>query len=109
VGPEHAFLHDSGRVRYERAGDAETLDAFQRLARLEGILPALESAHAVAWVVRAAASLRGRTVLLNLSGRGDKDLGIVVERGDAAPHPPEPPPAARRSESGAPPRRGGGL
>ncbi len=109
VGPEHACLHDSGRVRYERAGDAETLDAFGRLARLEGILPALESAHAVAWVVREAEALRGRTVLLNLSGRGDKDLGIIVERGDAAPHPPGPPSPARRSESGAPSRLGGGL
>ncbi len=81
VGPEHAFLHDSGRVRYVRASDAETLDAFQRLARCEGILPALESAHAVAWVLREAASLRGRVVLVNLSGRGDKDLAILEEAG----------------------------
>jgi tryptophan synthase beta chain len=77
VGPEHAWLHDTGRVRYSAASDGEALEAFHRLSRLEGIIPALESAHAVAWVVREAASLRDRLVLVNLSGRGDKDLGIV--------------------------------
>lgn len=79
VGPEHARLRDLGRVRYEAAGDAEALAAFHRLAHLEGILPALESSHALAWVVRAAPELHGRSVLVNLSGRGDKDLGIVLE------------------------------
>ncbi|MCM2256989.1 MAG: tryptophan synthase subunit beta [Vicinamibacteria bacterium] len=78
IGPEHAFLRDTGRVRYERAGDDEALAAFARLARSEGILPALESAHAVAWVIREADSLRGRRVVLNLSGRGDKDLATVA-------------------------------
>jgi tryptophan synthase beta chain len=77
VGPEHAALHATGRARYVTATDAEALDAFARLARCEGILPALESAHAIAWVVREAASLRGRRVLVNLSGRGDKDLDTV--------------------------------
>jgi tryptophan synthase beta chain len=79
VGPEHAFLHDTGRVRYEWACDDAALAAFHRLSRLEGILPALESAHALAWVAREAEALRGRSVLVNLSGRGDKDLGILDE------------------------------
>jgi tryptophan synthase beta chain len=84
VGPEHALLHDEGRVEYHAASDVEALAAFHRLGETEGILPALESSHAVAWVLREAASLRGQTVLVNLSGRGDKDLGIVLEhRGDA--------------------------
>ncbi len=77
VGPEHAWLHDHGRVRYTSVGDDEALAAFHLLAGCEGIIPALESAHAVAWVVREAASLRGKRILLNLSGRGDKDLGIL--------------------------------
>jgi tryptophan synthase beta chain len=84
VGPEHAALHDSGRVRYSAASDAETLAAFHLLAGLEGILPALESAHALAWVIRERDVLRGRTVLVNLSGRGDKDLGILLEAGQPA-------------------------
>jgi tryptophan synthase beta chain len=78
VGPEHAALHDSGRARYESASDEQALSAFERLARAEGILPALESAHALAWVVRAAPELRGMRVLLNLSGRGDKDIDTVA-------------------------------
>ncbi len=93
VGPEHAALHDSGRVRYAAVRDDEALAAFHLLSRLEGILPALESAHAVAWLVREAPSLRGRTVLLNLSGRGDKDLGIVDESGappSSSPREPRP-------------------
>ncbi|HMK93686.1 MAG TPA: tryptophan synthase subunit beta, partial [Thermoleophilia bacterium] len=77
VGPEHALLHDLGRVTYDSVSDAETLAAFRQLAETEGILPALESAHAVAWVMRAAATLRGKRVLVNLSGRGDKDLAIL--------------------------------
>lgn len=77
VGPEHAWLHDHGRVRYTSVGDEEALAAFHLLAECEGLIPALESAHAVAWVVREAASLRGKRILLNLSGRGDKDLGIL--------------------------------
>jgi tryptophan synthase beta chain len=77
IGPEHALLHDQGRVRYAAVDDAEALSAFRRLSALEGIIPALESAHAVAWVIREKASLAGKTVLVNLSGRGDKDLGIL--------------------------------
>jgi len=99
VGPEHALLHDQGRVEYDSVRDEEALAAFHLLAETEGILPALESAHAVAWLVREAESLRGRTVLVNLSGRGDKDLGIVLEQGGAAAHPPETPRSLRGSES----------
>ena len=80
VGPEHALLHDEGRVEYASVTDEEALAAFHLLGETEGILPALESAHAVAWLVREAATLRGRTVVVNMSGRGDKDLGIL-ERG----------------------------
>jgi tryptophan synthase beta chain len=77
VGPEHARLHDEGRVEYDAVGDEEALRAFRLLATTEGILPALESSHAVAWVVREAPSLAGQRVLVNLSGRGDKDLEIL--------------------------------
>jgi len=75
VGPEHAFLRDRGRATYDRVSDAEALEAFSLLSRTEGILPALESAHAVAWVARERAALASKLVLLNLSGRGDKDVG----------------------------------
>ena len=77
VGPEHALLRDEGRVRYTAVRDDEALAAFHMLSELEGIIPALESAHAVAWVTRESASLSGKLVLVNLSGRGDKDLGIL--------------------------------
>jgi tryptophan synthase beta chain len=77
VGPEHALLHDEGRVRYTSVRDEEALAAFHLVSELEGIIPALESAHAVAWVMKEAASLAGKLVLVNLSGRGDKDLGIL--------------------------------
>jgi tryptophan synthase beta chain len=79
IGPEHAHLHDIGRASYPSVGDAEVLDAFQLLARSEGIIPALESAHALAWVVREREQLAGQTVVLNLSGRGDKDVAQVQE------------------------------
>ncbi len=79
IGPEHAWLRDSGRARYEKATDAEVLSAFRLLARTEGILPALEPAHALAWVVREAGRSvpHGSTVLVTLSGRGDKDVAQV--------------------------------
>jgi tryptophan synthase beta chain len=77
VGPEHARLHDERRVEYDAVGDEEALRAFRLLATTEGILPALESSHAVAWVAREAAALTGKRVLVNLSGRGDKDLEIL--------------------------------
>ncbi|HET9542837.1 MAG TPA: tryptophan synthase subunit beta [Acidimicrobiales bacterium] len=79
VGPEHAHLADIGRARYEAVDDEEVLDAFALLSRTEGIIPALEPAHALAWVARERESLRDRTVLLNLSGRGDKDVAQVAE------------------------------
>ena len=79
VGPEHAALHDSGRAEYVSASDKATLDAVIQLARTEGILPALESAHAVAEAIRIAPSLSGHDILIvNLSGRGDKDMGILA-------------------------------
>jgi tryptophan synthase beta chain len=79
IGPEHAHLAAIGRARYVAVEDAEVLDAFQLLSRLEGIIPALEAAHALAWLSRAASELRGRTVLVNLSGRGDKDVQHVAD------------------------------
>jgi len=87
IGPEHAWLRDEGRVRYDAATDDEALAAFHLLAETEGILPALESSHALAWVVREKASLGGKLVLVNLSGRGDKDLGIIEDVGRAAAEP----------------------
>ena len=80
VGPEHAWLRDLGRTEYGYITDAEALDGFQALARLEGILPALESAHAVAYTMRLAKEVADDAVILiNLSGRGDKDVQSVVE------------------------------
>lgn len=79
VGPEHAYLRDVGRVKYTTASDEQALEAFQTLSRYEGILPALESAHAVAEAMRMASSMpRESLLLVNLSGRGDKDLDIVA-------------------------------
>ncbi len=78
IGPEHAFLHDVGRVEYHSVTDAEALDAFETLSKLEGIIPALESAHAVAQALKLAPSMRPDEILIvNLSGRGDKDIDIV--------------------------------
>ncbi len=83
VGPEHAWLHDTGRVRYAAATDDQVLAAFTACSRLEGILPALESAHALAYVREVANELgKDAIVLVNLSGRGDKDLATVLERSD---------------------------
>jgi tryptophan synthase beta chain len=79
VGPEHSHLASSGRARYESVTDQEVIDAFQLLSRTEGIIPALEPAHALAWVSRDRAALAGRTVLLNLSGRGDKDVAQMMD------------------------------
>jgi tryptophan synthase beta chain len=79
IGPEHAMLHDSGRAEYVSQDDAATLNAVVRLARTEGILPALESAHAVAEALRIAPAMDSRDILVvNLSGRGDKDMGILA-------------------------------
>ncbi|RYH08648.1 tryptophan synthase subunit beta [Tropicimonas sp. IMCC6043] len=79
VGPEHAHLHRTGRVTYVAADDKEALDAFYKLSRHEGIIPALESAHAVAFAMREAKKHPGKSILLNLSGRGDKDIDYVTE------------------------------
>ena len=81
IGPEHAALHDSGRAEYVSQDDAATLDAVVKLARTEGILPALESAHAVAECIRMAPTLSPHDILVvNLSGRGDKDMGILAQQ-----------------------------
>lgn len=79
VGPEHSYLASIGRAEYPTVTDDEVISAFQLLARTEGIIPALECAHALAWIVRAAPSMQGQTVLMNLSGRGDKDVGQMME------------------------------
>jgi len=84
VGPEHAWLHDSGRAEYAWIGDTDALEAFQRLGREEGILPALESSHAIAYVCQIAPALpRDGVLLVNLSGRGDKDVLSVQKALDA--------------------------
>ncbi|PYS58176.1 MAG: tryptophan synthase subunit beta [Acidobacteria bacterium] len=80
IGPEHAFLHDSGRVEYTCVSDGEALDAFQTLSKLEGIIPALESAHAVAHALKVAREMKSDQILIvNVSGRGDKDVDTVRE------------------------------
>ncbi|MBY8821179.1 tryptophan synthase subunit beta [Sphingomonas colocasiae] len=80
IGPEHAWLHDIGRVRYEPATDAEALASFQRLCKLEGIIPALESAHALAVAERIVPGMaKDKIVIVNLSGRGDKDIFTVAQ------------------------------
>lgn len=80
VGPEHAFLHDLGRVKYITASDDEAMEAFFKLSRMEGIIPAIESAHAVAGAMRLAREMGKGSILVNLSGRGDKDIDYVVEK-----------------------------
>jgi tryptophan synthase beta chain len=89
VGPEHAYLKELGRVEYTYATDAEALDAFHELASVEGIIPALETAHAVAEVKKRAPGMgRGEIIVVNLSGRGDKDVSQVAELEGAAASPP---------------------
>lgn len=82
VGPEHAYFKDAGLVRYVSITDTEAVDAVHLLASVEGIIPALESAHALAWIAKEAESLRGKTVLLNLSGRGDKDVQQIIDHNE---------------------------
>ena len=79
VGPEHSYLASIGRAEYPTVTDAEVIEAFQLMAKVEGIIPALECAHALAWITREAPKMQGRTVLMNLSGRGDKDVGQMME------------------------------
>jgi tryptophan synthase beta chain len=82
IGPEHAFLHDAGRVEYVSVSDDEALDAFRFLSETEGIIPALESSHAIAYVRKIAPGMpRGSIFVVNLSGRGDKDVNTVAESG----------------------------
>ncbi len=79
TGPEHAFLYDIGRAKYATATDEEAVEAFFKLSRYEGIIPALESSHAVAYAMKLAKENKYGSVLVNLSGRGDKDLEYVIE------------------------------
>ena len=79
VGPEHSYLASIGRAEYPTVTDAEVIDAFQLMARSEGIIPALECAHAMAWIAREAHSIPGQVVLMNLSGRGDKDVNQMMD------------------------------
>lgn len=79
-GPEHAFLHDIGRIQYETATDEETIDAFFALSRMEGIIPAIESSHAVAYAMKLAKQMEKGSILVNLSGRGDKDMDYIIEK-----------------------------
>ena len=78
-GPEHAFLHDLGRVKYDVVDDEETIDAFFKLSRLEGIIPAIESSHAVAYAMKLAKEMGKGSILICLSGRGDKDMDYIIE------------------------------
>ena len=79
-GPEHAFLHDLGRVKYDVVNDEETIDAFFTLSRMEGIIPAIESSHAVAYAMKLAKNMKKGSILINLSGRGDKDMDYIIEK-----------------------------
>jgi tryptophan synthase beta chain len=79
IGPEHAWLHDRNRAEYVAASDAEALDAARLLCHIEGLIPALESAHAVAEAVRRAPAARHQIYIVNMSGRGDKDIDIYRE------------------------------
>jgi tryptophan synthase beta chain len=78
VGPEHSYLASIGRAEYPTVTDDEVINAFQVMSRAEGIIPALECAHAMAWIIREAPKMKGKTVLMNLSGRGDKDVGQMM-------------------------------
>jgi tryptophan synthase beta chain len=78
VGPEHSYLASIGRAEYPTVTDDEVISAFQVMSRAEGIIPALECAHAMAWIIREAPKMKGKTVLMNLSGRGDKDVGQMM-------------------------------
>ena len=79
-GPEHAFLRDVGRVKYAAINDDDTIDAFFKLSRMEGIIPAIESAHAVAYAMKLAKEMNRGSILINLSGRGDKDMDYIIEK-----------------------------
>ena len=79
VGPEHSWLKDIGRAQYETVNDSEALQAFDRLTTLEGIIPALETSHALAYAEKLAAVMgQGKTIVVNLSGRGDQDIQTIA-------------------------------
>jgi len=80
VGPEHAFLHEIGRVQYETVNDEEAAEAFFLLSRLEGIIPAIESSHALAYAIRCARNMKSGSILVCLSGRGDKDMDFMIQK-----------------------------
>jgi tryptophan synthase beta chain len=107
IGPEHVYLHDAGRVEYTRVSDAEAIEGFHLLCHTEGIIPALETAHAIAEVTRHAPRLpESHVILVNLSGRGDKDVESVIEylethgKGEAEAHGPDEIPRPRLFDSG---------
>ena len=79
VGPEHSYLASIGRAEYPSVNDAEVISAFQVMSRSEGIIPALECAHPMAWIICEAPKMQGQTILMNLSGRGDKDVAQMME------------------------------
>lgn len=79
-GPEHAYLRDLGRIKYDVVDDEETIDAFFKLSRMEGIIPAIESSHAVAYAMKLAKEMNRGSILINLSGRGDKDMDYIIEK-----------------------------
>ena len=78
-GPEHAFLQEIGRIKYDTIEDKEAISAFFELSRLEGIIPAIESSHAVAYAIKLAQKGEKGSILVNLSGRGDKDMDYIIE------------------------------
>ncbi|MCG6534523.1 MAG: tryptophan synthase subunit beta, partial [Syntrophales bacterium LBB04] len=81
VGPEHSYFHSTGRAKYVTVGDEEAIQAFLTLSKYEGIIPAMESAHAVAYAIKLASSLgKGKIIVVNLSGRGDKDAETINEK-----------------------------
>lgn len=90
IGPQHSFLHEIGRVKYDSVTDREAVEAFYALSRMEGIIPALESSHAVAYGVKLAEKLgKGKNILINLSGRGDKDIDFVMQNYPLVEYEPE--------------------
>ena len=79
IGPEHAYLHDIGRAEYVAITDDEAVDAFEYLSRIEGIIPAIESAHAVAYAMKLAPTMdKDKIIVINVSGRGDKDVAAIA-------------------------------
>jgi tryptophan synthase beta chain len=77
IGPEHSYLHDMKRVKYESASDKDALEGFKLLTRTEGIIPALEPSHALGYLIRDAKKLKNESIIINICGRGDKDLDTI--------------------------------